>query len=252
MNDISPFGLHKLLTAESRDYAEYVSRLMVLVRLLDNRPYHSSGTVSFEWPKGKVYGYRSHLVLVCMKWCRDFLVKSEAYILAARVLLSVALPQVRRLKVFPTPAYPKEHDVQCLLAFVLSQLQIKAFLKWEKSRNDDLGPKMLEWAIRHLTFLGEKTEHLVALQYLYYDPGDNLVRQAMLSKAYDFFYREKDTERIARTRSLLTPLADTSAEITISIPPVSACVGLDLIKVPYIPIDTQQHERDFSKTGPTN
>ena len=252
MNDISPFGLQKLKTAETRDYGEYVSRLLVLVRLLDNRPYHSSGTVSFEWPKGRVYGYRSHLVLACMKWCRDFLVPNGKYILAVRVLLSVALPQVRRLKIFPTPAYPKEHDVQCLLALVLSQLQIKAFLKWEQSRNDDLGPKMLEWAIRHLKFLGEKTEHLVALQYLYYDPGDNLVRQAMLSKAYDFFNREKDTVRIALVQSLLTPLADTSAKITISIPPVSACVGLDLIKVPYVPIDTQQHERDFSKTGPTN
>jgi hypothetical protein len=247
MNDISPFGLEKLQQAETKDYGEYVSRLQVLVRLLDNRPYHSFGTVTFVWPEGKVYGYRSQLVRACMHWCRQYLCKNNEYLLAARVLLSVALPQVRRIKVFPTAAYPRELEVKRLLAHVLCKLHIKAFYRWEEERNDDLGPKMLEWAIRHLRFLGEPTERWTAMQYLYYDPQDNSMRQAMLRKARDYFERQKDTLRAARARSLILPLADAEAEISIFIEPVSACARLQFIKEPYVSLDTRQHKRDFTK-----
>lgn len=248
---ISPFGLRKLALAREKEaWGEYVGRLLVLVRLLDARPHRCFGSVVFQWPKGYVHGVRTELVLASMEWCNTTLIKEEQFILAARVLLSVALPQVRRIAVKRNDAYPTEHGVRRLLAEVLSYLQVKAFHNWEKAPTGDTGPRMLEWAIQNLKFLHKDTSHLEALQFLYFDPGDTLVRQAMLSSAFKLLTSQKDDVRAARAQSLLLPLVDHSKSVKHGdhpITPLSACARLESLRVPYIPIESREYLKSFEQ-----
>jgi hypothetical protein len=240
---LSPFGLQKLEQARARgDWGEYVGRMAALVCLIDARPWGIRGAPEYQWPEGTIRSPRAELVRACLEWCRRGLMPKEEHVLAVRVLVSVALPHARRLVIVRAPN-PTELDVRALLAECLAQLHIQAFLEWEKTRiGRDTGPRLLEWAIRALRFLRRDTEYVEALQFLYLESGDTLVRQAQLSAARRRFLKKPDPKRASLAAGLLLPNSDLRKDFVhseVRIEPLSACP--EKLRVPYIAVEHDKY-----------
>jgi hypothetical protein len=246
---LSPYGLQKLEGARRRkDWGEYVGRFLVLVYLLEARPHYCFGNPVFKWPDGNLRSPRAELVRACLEWCRVILMRDKEYVLATRVLLSVALPHARRLAIIrnnPTPL-----DVEKLLTECLCQLQLKAFFRWEEKCTDEMGPRLLEWAIRNLKFLRQDTEYIEALQFLYLDDGVTSVRQAQLREARTRFIKHGDTKRSERASRLLLPNSDQEGKFNhsqVKVDPLSACARFSYLHEPYAPIELLEFYSNFIK-----
>lgn len=246
---LSPFGFQKLEKArKDKDWGEYVGRMYVLVRLIDARPHECFGSPRYEWPEGTLTSPRADLVRACLEWCREILMKEKEYILAARVILSIALPQVRQLVILKKN--PTTFEVQTVLAECLSELQLRAFFRWEKSPTNDMGPRLLEWAIRNRKFLHQGTEYIEALQFLYLESGSTSVRQSQVREAHKRFIQNRDDIRTKQAAGLLLPNSGSRKEFShteVSVEPLSACVDLELLKLPYLPVEHQEYYESFIK-----
>jgi hypothetical protein len=159
------------------------------------------------------------------------------YMLAVRVLATVALPQVRQIVVVVRNT-PTEHEVLCVLAECLAELQLRAFYRWEKrtAASGDTGVRLLEWAIRTKRFLRLDTGLEEGLQLLYLRPPDTTLRQAHLREARKCFVRAQDNFRVKQVDGLLLPNTDTDEKFDHSeVVPLSACAGvvLEQLKTRY-------------------
>lgn len=244
---ISPFGIQKMEKArEVGNWGEYVGRMTILVRLIDAQPHLVFGSHLFDWPEGSIRSPRAELVRACLEWCRVILMKEGEYILGVRVLLSIALPQVKQ--VIPLSHNPTEHDVRVVLAELLCGLQLKAFFRWEKDPRGDMGARLLEWVLRNKQFLHQDTEYIEALQFLYLTPSDVSVRQAQVREALRRFQKKSDTERAKQAAGLLLPNSDTGKEFDhseVGLEPLSACVSLEILRLPYFPVEHLDYYEAF-------